>query len=97
MLGRVWRGEEPWQRTFGIWGVLVALPINLATTAGTFVLIANDRPLAAFIVGYVLSVPYNMFVLVAVWRAAGRSLRTSRAIALTRLIATVWLGLLSVT
>jgi hypothetical protein len=97
VLLRLWRGEVPLEQTFWTWAVLVALPINILTTAGTFVLISMDRPIEAFVVGYMMSIPYNVFALVAVWRSAGRSQETPQAIMVMRIIAVVWLTLLSVT
>lgn len=97
LLIRLWRGEVPLETTFWTWAVLVALPINIATTAGSFLLVAADLPVAAFIVGYVMSVPYNLFVLVAAWRSAGRWAETREQRVSTRIIALAWLTVLSVT
>lgn len=97
LLMRLWRGEVPLEQTFWTWAVLVALPINISTTIGFFLLVSADRPLAAFVVGYLMSVPYNVFALVAVWRAAGRSGEPGRVVIVTRIIAVIWLTLLSVT
>jgi hypothetical protein len=38
-----------------------------------------------------------VFVLVAIWRSAARSQETPQAVLVTRLIAVVWLTLLSIT
>lgn len=97
LLIRLWRGDVPLETTFWTWAVLVALPINIATTAGSFLLVSANRPLAAFIVGYVMSVPYNVFALVAVWRSAGRWAESRQQRISTRIIAVVWLTVLSVT
>lgn len=97
VLLRLWRGEEPFERTFWTWGVLIALVVNVSTTAGTFYLVSVDRPFAAFFVGYVMSIPYNVFVLVAIWRSAPRSQETPQAVLVTRIIALTWLTLLSIT
>ena len=97
VLLRLWRGEEPFERTFWTWGVLVALAVNVSTTAGTFYLVSVERPFAAFFVGYVMSIPYNVFVLVAIWRSAARSQETPQAVLVTRIIALAWLTLLSIT
>jgi hypothetical protein len=44
-----------------------------------------------------MSIPYNVFVLVAIWRSAARSQETPQAVLVTRIIAVVWLTLLSIT
>lgn len=97
VLLRLWRGEVPLERTFWTWGVLIAVAVNVSTTAGTFYLVSVDRPFAAFFVGYVMSIPYNVFMLVAIWRSAARSQETPQAILGARIIALIWLTLLSIT
>ncbi|WP_337876074.1 hypothetical protein [Elioraea sp.] len=97
LLMRLWRGEVPLEQAIWTWGVLVALPVNIVTTVGTFLLIAADRPFAAFFVGYVMSIPYNVLALVAIWRSAGLSDEPARVVWTVRSVAVVWLTLLSVT
>ncbi|PWS38612.1 hypothetical protein DFH01_04880 [Falsiroseomonas bella] len=69
-LPRLWRGELPLNEAFWTWAVGVGLVVNLSTTLGFLVLIAQDRPIAALGVGYLVSVPYNILAAVGVWRAA---------------------------
>jgi hypothetical protein len=69
-LGALWRGELRLSDAFWTWAVLGALVINISTSVLFLVLISADRPLAALVVGYALSVPYNILALVGVWRSA---------------------------
>lgn len=91
-LKQLWRGEVPLATTFWTWAVLGGLLVNGATTGLFLVLVARDLPILAFVVGYVLSVPYNVFAIVGVWRAADRYAgdrtwaETARVVALVGLI-----------
>lgn len=91
----LWRGELPLAQTFWTWAGLGALLVNGLTSLGFFALIAEQRPWAALLVGYGLSLPYNLVVLVGLWRAAGRN-GTSAGV-LARWAGLLWLLLLSVT
>src|SRR5688572_2762608 len=68
----LWRGEVPLAQAFWNWAVIGALIVNGATTLAFLILIMVERPFAALIAGYAISVPYNILVAVGVWRAAGR-------------------------
>ncbi len=94
---RLWRGELALADAFWSWAVVGGLAINLATSAALLVLIMNDRPIAAFIAGYVLSVPYNIVVSVGVWRSAGRYSGERRWADLARVVTIAGMVLLSVT
>ena len=61
------------------------------------VLIIADLPIAALIVGYALSVPYNIIVLVGVWRSAERYTGERRWADMAKLITLIGVILLSVT
>lgn len=67
---RVWRGELALADVFWNWAVLGGLVVNLSSTIAFLFLLMADRPVAAAIAGYAYSVPYNILVLVGVWRAA---------------------------
>ena len=68
----LWRGDVPLSQAFWNWFVFIGLPLNLTTSVLFLALISIERPIAALVVGYALSVPYNILVAVGVWRAAGR-------------------------
>ena len=56
-----------------------------------------DRPIAAFILGYALSVPYNILVTVGVWRSAERYTGERKWADLARIVTIADMILLSVT
>ncbi len=72
MISKLWRGELPLKDTFWTWAVFGGVLVNLLTSGLFLALIAADRPLLALFGGYALSLPYNLLVLVGVWRAAAR-------------------------
>jgi len=66
----LWSGDLALNEAFWTWTVTVGLLVNIATSILFLVLILQDQPLAAVLVGYGLSVPYNIVALVGVWRSA---------------------------
>ena len=71
-LKALWRGDLRLGDAFWAWAVLGGLAVNITTSALFLWLIALDRPWAALLVGYGLSVPYNVAVATGVWRSAAR-------------------------
>jgi hypothetical protein len=65
-------GNLPLGDAFWAWAVIGGLLVNISTSIAFLALITNDLPWAALIVGYGFSVPYNVVVLVGVWRSAAR-------------------------
>ena len=68
----LWSGDLALNEAFWTWTVTVGLLINIATSIVFLVLILQDQPLAAVLVGYGLSVPYNIVATVGAWRSAAR-------------------------
>lgn len=71
--------------------------MNLSTSALFLVLIMHRQPIAALIVGYVLSVPYNVAVTVGVWRSAARHPGSRRWADFTRFATAIGMTVLSLT
>jgi hypothetical protein len=94
---RLWRGEIPLATAFWNWAVLGGLALNLTTSILFLVLLSAERPIAALIVGYGLSVPYNIVVAVGVWRAAGRYQGDRRLADAARLVTVIGMSVLSLT
>ncbi len=94
-LHRLWRGELALGHAFWTWAVFGGLVVN-AVTSGLFLLLMMDgRPVAAFIAGYGLSIPYNIVASVGVWRAAGRYPGARRRADLARAVTIIGMVLLS--
>jgi hypothetical protein len=94
-LRALWTGDLPLGEAFWTWAIGVGLLVNLTTSGLFLTLITLDRPLAALFVGYVLSVPYNIVVLVGVWRTAAR--HPGHAADLARIVTIVLMALLTLT
>ena len=96
-LSTLWRGHLPLEVAFWTWAVIGGLAVNMLTSALFFVLIMQGQPLAAVVIGYVLSVPYNIVAMVGVWRSAGRYSGPDHWANLARLVTTAGMVMLSVT
>lgn len=96
-LARLWRGEVPLDEAFWTWAVLGGIAVNVVTSFLFLMLVSMDRPIMALIVGYGLSVPYNVIALVGVWRAEvpDESARTRADV--MRIVTLVGMVLLTVT
>ena len=96
-LRALWRGELSLDEAFWTWLVTIGLVINVASSLLFLTLITLDRPWAALLVGYGLSVPYNFLAVVGVWRSAARYQRPSLNADLARGVSLVLMAVLSVT
>jgi hypothetical protein len=68
----LWRGELSLGDAFWNWAVLGGLLVNVTTSIAFLLLLSEDQPWPALIVGYAFSVPYNVAAAVGVWRSAAR-------------------------
>lgn len=71
-LRTLWRGECPLADAFWTWAVTVGLFVNVTTSALFVVMIMRDWPWVALLIGYGVSLPYNVVAVVGVWRSASR-------------------------
>jgi hypothetical protein len=94
-LRALWAGDLPLGETFWTWAIGVGVLVNLITSGLFLTLITQDRPFAALLVGYGLSVPYNVVALVGVWRSAAR--RPGKEADLARIVTALVMVLLTVT
>ena len=68
----LWSGDLALNEAFWTWTVTVGLLVNITSSILFLVLILQDQPLAAVLIGYGLSTPYNILATVGVWRSAAR-------------------------
>ena len=68
----LWRGALPLAEAFWTWTLVGGLVVNVTTSVLFLWLITIDLVLPAMVVGYGISLPYNLLVLVGVWRSAAR-------------------------
>lgn len=71
-LGDLWRGDLPLGTAFWTFAVTIGLVVNVTTSILFLILIVNDLALPALVVGYGMSLPYNLVAVVGVWRSAAR-------------------------
>ncbi|MEX0810340.1 MAG: hypothetical protein WD044_16585 [Dongiaceae bacterium] len=95
-LRRLWRGEVPLVDAVWNWAIFGGLAINLGTMGLFLWLISADRPIAAFILGYAFSIPYNIVVTVGIWRSAGRFTGEKRWADFARIAIPVWMLILTI-
>ena len=93
----LWSGDLALDEAFWTWTVTVGLLVNTATSILFLVLILQDQPLAAVLVGYGLSVPYNIVATVGVWRSAARYGGPSLHADLARLASVLLIAALTLT
>lgn len=95
-LRALWSGDLPLGEAFWTYAVTIGLAVNLLTTLLFLVLLSWDRPIAALVVGYAFSVPYNIVAMVGVWRSAARYEGERIHADLARIVTLIGMVLLSV-
>jgi hypothetical protein len=93
----LWSGDLALNEAFWTWAVTVGLLVNIATSILFLALILQDQALAAVLIGYGLSVPYNILALVGVWRSAARYDGPSLHADLARLASVLLMAALTLT
>ncbi len=93
---RLWRGEVPLGRAF--WGFMIGggLLLNAATTLAALSQLGEGRSILPFLAIYALPLPFNIFMMIAVWRSAARYQGPRQFADLARLGAAAWTVLASV-
>lgn len=86
----LWTGRMPLPEAFWHFGIVYGFIVNLLASLAALVLFTTDAPnwLAATV--YFTPVPYNLLVLVGVWRGAARWTGEGRWADLARLVITLW-------
>lgn len=72
LVRRLWAGDMPLVKAFWDYAILYGLVLNGLTTIAALALYTTDLPAAVGFAVFLLPLPYNLFVLVAVWRSAAR-------------------------
>ena len=94
---RLWRGELPLGEAFWTWAVLGGLLVNISTSMAFLWLIMAGQTLAAFVIGYAVSLSYNLVATVGVWRSAGRADADPRWAGTARVAVAIGMTILSLT
>lgn len=67
----LWRGDVPLATSFWEYNIVYGILLNAAALLVFLALLTQDQPLVGMIV-HSIPTPYNLFMFVAVWRAAGK-------------------------
>jgi hypothetical protein len=70
-ISALWHGDVPLSTTFWEYGVVYGLLVNAAAGVASLALFSTDESLWGLVLHF-LPAPYNIFILVAIWRAAGK-------------------------
>ena len=96
-LKRLWTGEVPLPEAFWWYGIAWALAVNVTTSVLFFALYTKDASPLLLVPAYILPLPVNLFILVAVWRSAGRYDGPAKWATWARLGTLAWVMLLCAT
>jgi hypothetical protein len=90
-----WRGGLPLGRALWIWGIVGGGIVSLFATLFALMLIAAGAPAWLGVLVFVAHIPWNLVLLVGVWRSAGRPEVSRGAANLARLVILAWVVVLS--
>jgi uncharacterized membrane protein len=91
-----WRGDLPLSRAFWHWGLVGGGIVSLFSTALVLALVAADVPGWLALLVFAAHIPWNLILLVGVWRSAERAEVSRDTAHLARLVIVVWVVALSV-
>ena len=92
----LWRGEVPLGRAFWLWGILGGGVVALFATILALALLTGGAPAWLAVLAFAAHVPWNLVLLVGVWRSAGRPEVGRDTARLARLVIAAWTVALSV-
>ena len=95
LVKRLWAGDLPLRQLIWEYAVFYGLLINVLTDVLFYALLVNDANSVLVVLAFALPIPYNIFVIVAVWRSAGRYPGQERSRDLARLGTVVWMVVLT--
>jgi hypothetical protein len=92
----LWRGGLPLGRAFWLWGVLGGAAVGLSSTLLAAILLAAEAPAWLAALAFAAHLPWNLVLLVGVWRSAGQPEVDRDAALLARAVMLGWVVALSV-
>jgi hypothetical protein len=90
----LWRGEIPLPLAFWRLALLIGSLINLLATGLMLIAIASGLPAELAILVHFLPLPYNLLVLIAVWRSAMRYQGPPALATAAQLVTALWFALM---
>jgi hypothetical protein len=88
-------GGVPLGRAFWLWGILGGGIVSLFSTLLALTLIAVGAPGWLAVLVFAAHIPWNLVLLVGVWRSAGRPEVSPAAANLARMVILAWVVVLS--
>jgi hypothetical protein len=95
LIRRLWTGGMPLAKAFWEYAILYGLLLNGLTTLAAFALYTTDLPSWLGLAMFLLPLPYNLFIGVAVWRSAGRYAGPRHWADAARVAVVLWLVLVT--
>ena len=89
------RGGLPLGRAFWLWGILGGGIVSLFSTLLALTLIAASAPAWLAALAFAAHIPWNLMLLVGIWRSAGRPEVSPAAANLARTVILAWVVVLS--
>ena len=96
LIGQLWAGQVPLGEAFWRYTVAYGLMLNLVTHALFFALLAGDANMALVALAFALPIPYNVLMIVAVWRSADRYQGPKSRADLAFIVALLWMIVLTI-
>jgi hypothetical protein len=87
---RLWRGDLPLGHVFWNYAVIYGTFLNVATTMAALGALVAGLPVALVLGIFFLPLPYNITVVVGVWRSAANYSGPQHWAVLARITVTVW-------
>lgn len=91
----LWSGGFPLARAFWDYAVIYGLLLNLVSHLVFLALILNDADTILIALAFALPIPYNILVVVAVWRSAARYPGPRKWAELARIATVIWMAALT--
>jgi hypothetical protein len=92
-----WRGELGLGRSFWAWGIVGGALVNVVATLVAVALLAQDFPGWVGALAFATPLPWNVGLVVGVWRSAAHAQSRNRGAAeLARIAIVAWAAALSV-
>ena len=95
MIVEFWRGGVPLGRAFWLWGILGGAVVSLFSTLFALLLVAAEAPIWVAVLVFAAHLPWNLVLLVGVWRSAERPEVSRDVASLARLAILAWVVMLS--
>lgn len=94
-IAALWRGQVPLDVAFWHFAILYGLVLNAITSMLFLYLLINDAAASVLTAAFFLPIPYNVLIIVAVWRSAGRYEGPRKWVDWARFATVLWMVVLT--